>query len=440
MYLRQKLNRSLTFILSVIFLLHWATGDWVIRTVAEKQMVSRLKHDSDSLKDTLKNDRSGHLRFDSFHIGSIYNEAFSGHYFVIKIDGVSHYSASLQNQALELVPRVPTQANPYHYPNGPKDQPLLVLESSFEESGHIVSISVAEDLSAIIDDLTSFRIGYLAFSTFILIVVLAIQSTIIKRAFKPFTAARRQLTEIVNGEHDQIEVDVPAEIRPLVDEFNRLLVLIIRRLQQSRTAIGNLAHALKTPLAMLFRITDNPVISADPELHQLITQQTNAIHLAIERELKRARIAGNEKTKNSFNPFHELTTLSQLLQNVYSEKQLQFKITAPDIFIHYDREDLLELIGNLLDNACKWAKDTICVTITLSNMLVITIEDDGPGINDQNVQLLTYRGLRLDETVDGHGLGLAIVHDITEFYGGSITFDASEKFGGFMARVRLPLN
>ena len=141
-----------------------------------------------------------------------------------------------------------------------------------------------------------------------------------------------------------------------------------------------------------------------------------------------------------FNPYQELLALSQVLKNVYSEKQLQIKITAPDILIHYDREDLLEMIGNLLDNACKWAKQTISVTVAFSNKLVITIEDDGPGINDQNAQLLTERVLRLDETVEGHGLGLAIVRDITEFYGGSLSFDRSERLGGFLAKVRLPLN
>jgi signal transduction histidine kinase len=190
---------------------------------------------------------------------------------------------------------------------------------------------------------------------------------------------------------------------------------------------------------MLFRISENPIIAAYPELQQQLTEQTTSIYQSIERELKRARIAGNQKTNITFNPYQELTALSQLLKNVYSEKQLQIKITAPDLLIHYDREDLLELIGNLLDNACKWAVHTISITIAFSNKLVITIEDDGPGINNQNAQLLTQRGLRLDETVDGHGLGLAIVRDITEFYGGSLNFDKSIKLGGFLVKVYLPL-
>ncbi len=412
----------------------------MIRTVIEKQMATRLQHDSDSLKDTLTIDIQGQLHFDSYHIGSVYNQAYSGHYYVIKIDDVNYYSASLQNETLELAPQTSKQPLLYHESNGPKQQTLLVLESSFEESGHQIRIYVTEDLTVIDHDIISISLGYLLINICLLICAIALQSRIVLQALRPFKDARRQLTDVLNGEQDQIQVNVPAEIKPLVDEFNRLLLLVMRRLLQSRTAIGNLAHALKTPLAILFRIAENPVLSAHPELQQQLKVQTTAIRQTIDRELKRARIAGNHKTKIVFNPYQELLALSQVLKNVYSEKQLQIKITAPDILIHYDREDLLEMIGNLLDNACKWAKQTISVTVAFSNKLVITIEDDGPGINDQNAQLLTERGLRLDETVEGHGLGLAIVRDITEFYGGSLSFDRSERLGGFLAKVRLPLN
>jgi signal transduction histidine kinase len=440
MSLRQRLNRGLALILCIIFVMHWVAADWVIRAVAEKQMATRLTHDSDSLQDTLTRDGHDQLRFDSFHIGSVYNQAFSGHYFVMQVDNDVYYSASLQNQPLALEPVTPGQTHLYHYVDGPKHQPLLVLGRGFEILGHQVSISVAEDLTDIDYDITSIRIGYFGLTLLVLLSAIALQSSNVKRALRPFKDARRQLTDIVNGEQQQITVDVPSEIKPLVNEFNRLLVLVMRRLQQSRTAIGNLAHALKTPLAMLFRIAENPIIAAYPELQQQLQTQTTAIHQCIERELKRARIAGNQKTNMAFNPYQELNAMSQLLQNIYSEKQLQIKVIAPDLQIHYDREDLLELIGNLLDNACKWAKQAITVTIAFSDDLVITVEDDGPGFTDLDAQLLTKRGLRLDESVHGHGLGLAIVRDITEFYSGSLHFDRSTQLGGFLARVRLPIN
>lgn len=440
MSLRQRLNRGLALILCVIFVMHWMAADWVIRTVAEKQMTTRLTHDGDSLLDTLTNDDHGQLGFDSFHIGSVYNQAYSGHYFVVQIDKDVHYSASLQNQPLVLSTVTPGQTLLYHHTDGPKQQPLLVLGRGFEIAGHQVSISVAEDLSDIDHDINSIRLAYLGLTLFVLLTAIALQSRDVKRVLRPFNTAQQQLMEIASGERQQITVVVPAEIKPLVTEFNRLLTLVMRRLQQSRTAIGNLAHALKTPLAMLFRIAEHPVIAAHPDLQQQLQTQTTAIHNCIERELKRARIAGNQQTNRTFNPYQELTALTQLLQNIYAEKDLQIKVIAADLLVHYDREDLLELLGNLLDNACKWAKQNITVTITFSDDLVITVEDDGPGIADLDAQALTERGLRLDESVQGHGLGLAIVRDIVEFYNGSLHLDHSTQLGGFLAVVRLPLN
>ena len=438
--LRQRLNRGLALILCVIFAAHWLAADWVIRAVAEKQMTTRLEHDGDSLLDTLATDAQGRLRFDSFHIGSVYNQPFSGHYFVVQIDTDIYYSTSLQNQALTIAPVTPGDTRIYHHVDGPKQQPLLVLGRGFEVLGHKVSISVGEDLTDISHDITFIRLAYFGLTLLVLLCAIALQSSNIRRALRPFTDAQRQLTAIANGLEQQITVDVPTEIRPLVDEFNRLLVLVMRRLQQSRTAIGNLAHALKTPLAMLFRIAENPIITAHPELQQQLQAQNAAIHRCIERELKRARIAGNQQANMAFNPHQELTALSTLLQNIYPKKQLQINLTAPDLLVHYDREDLLEVIGNLLDNACKWANRNINVKITLSEDLAVTVEDDGPGLADVDAPLLTQRGLRLDESVHGHGLGLAIVRDVVEFYGGSLSIGRSTQLGGFLATVHLPLH
>jgi len=440
MSLQKRLNRSLTLILCVIFVAHWLAADWVIRTVAEKQMATRLRHDGDSLLDTLTNDAQGQLHFDSFHIGSVYNQAFSGHYFVVQIDTDVYHSASLQNQRLALIPITTGQTRLYHYTDGPKHQPLLVLERSFELFGHQVTINVAEDLTDIDHDITSIRLSYLGLTIMVLLSAIALQSKNVKLALRPLNDARKQLTDIANGRQQQITVSVPSEIKPLVNELNRLLALVMRRLQQSRTAIGNLAHALKTPLAMLFRIAEHPVFAAHPELQQQLQAQNAAIHHCIERELKRVRIAGNKQTHMAFNPYQELTSLVQLLQNIYTEKQLQIKVAAPDLLIHYDREDLLELIGNLLDNACKWANRHINVDITFSEGLIITVEDDGPGLANLDTELLTQRGLRLDESVHGHGLGLAIVRDIAEFYSGSLHIGRSTRLGGFLATVHLPLN
>jgi signal transduction histidine kinase len=440
MSLRRRLNVGLVSILCVIFVVHWLAADWVIRDVAEKQMATRLMEDGESLFDSLAFDTNGQLSFKSSHIGSVYNHTFSGHYYVVQIDSNTHYSPSLQHHILTLQSPEPDQLRLYHLDNGPEHQPLLIMGQVFEKFGHKITVSIAENLSSIDHDITSIRVTYLGLSLAILFCAIALQSNDVRRSLRSLAKVRRELEGIATGHQQQITVEVPSEIKPLVKEINHLLVLVVRRLQQSRTAIGNLAHALKPPLAMMFRVAEHPIFKEYPELRQQLQTQTDTIHRCIERELKRARIAGNQQASMAFNPYIELTTLAKLLKTIYAEKQLDIKVTAPDLLVHFDREDMLEMIGNLLDNACKWAKHNINVEMIFSDTLTISIADDGPGCNELNAQFLTQRGLRLDESIQGHGLGLAIVLDIVKCYEGVFDIGCSKALGGFLATVRLPLN
>lgn len=437
--LQRRLNRGLAIILCSIFTAHWLAADWVIRSVAEKQMTTRLEHDGDSLLETLQPGSNGQLTFDSTHAGSVYGQAFSGHYFVIYVDDKVYYSQSLQGSELPLPPVAVQTRNQYHFSDGPQRQPLLVLSRGFEKFGHHVSVSTAEDLTDIGHDITRIRLAYLGLTFIVLLAAIGLQTGDVRRSLRPLMAVRNELGEIANGQRQQIKSRVPTEIKPLVKEVNRLLLLVERRLHQSRTAIGNLAHALKTPLAMLFRLAESPALDQYPDLQQQLRIQTEAMHQRIERELKRARISGNIQTGAAFNPRQELTSLAMLLQNIYSEKQLLIQINAPDQLLRFDREDMLELVGNLLDNACKWAKRHIVVSVERQQDLLIGVEDDGPGCSEEYMLQLTQRGLRLDETVQGHGLGLAIVRDIAEFYGGSLRIGRSRQLGGLLVEVRFSM-
>jgi signal transduction histidine kinase len=434
--LRRRLNRGLTLILLGVFALHWFAADWVIRAVAEKQMMTRLEHDSDSLLDTIKHSKGGETQFDQSRVPLVYDQAYSGHYFIIQIDRTIYRSISLQNQELSMFPPIPRQVIHYHSP-GPQHQPLLMLGRGFEKNGHRITLTVGEDLTDIGKDILHIRLAYLGLTLTILIIAVLLQSADVKRALKPLREVQRELGNIAKGQQQQILTQVPIEIESLVKEVNRLIVLIERRLQQSRTAIGNLAHALKTPLAVLVRLTENPAMQEHAELNNLLQMQTQTMHDRIEQELKRARLSGFIQSGNSFNPSLELHALADLLRNIYSERDLTIEVQAPDQPIPFDREDLLELIGNLADNACKWAKNRVLITVEYNKSLLITVADDGPGCPEQDLRKLTERGLRLDESVQGHGLGLAIVKDIAEFYGGRLELARSPELGGLLASVRI---
>jgi signal transduction histidine kinase len=439
MPLQKRLGRGLIWVLSIIFVIHWIAADWVIRAVAEKQMSNRLADDGYSLMETLASRDDDRVTFDNTRISSVYNRPLSGHYYVVKVDTQIDASPSLSNYQLDLAPIGPEQSKIYHI-NGPNQRPLLVLGLGLVRFGHRINISVAEDLSAVDHDITSIRLAYFALTLLILGSAIALQRWDVKRALEPLAKVRNELEQIGNGQQQQISQEVPDEITPMVKEINRLLELVVRRLQQSRTAIGNLAHALKPPMAMLFKVAEHPLFDEHPELRQQLQTQTDSIHHCIERELKRARIAGDQRTQLAFNPHDEIISLAQLLKNIYAEKQLLIKVSAPDLLIHFDREDLLEMLGNLLDNACKWAKHQVSVEISVSSMLTISVADDGPGCSQADTEFLIQRGLRLDESIQGHGLGLAIVFDIVNSYHGDLQISRSQELGGFLAEIRFPVN
>lgn len=434
--LRQRLNQGLAIILFIIFAIHWFAADWVIRSVAEKEMMTRLEHDSDSLLESLTQNQLGEINFETSRVPLVYDQLYSGLYFILQTSNILYKSLSLNHLVLDTE-IVDVDKVKMYYLSGPNEQPLLAYGRCINKNGRLITLTIAEDLTEIGKDILSIRLVYLCITIFILILAIALQTLDVKRAMHPLRKVVFELDRIANGQQEQILTEVPEEIEPLVKEVNRLIILIARRLQQSRTAIGNLAHSLKTPLAVMVRITENSEIKAHPELTQLLLSQTETINNRIQRELKRARLAGHIQSGASFNPFQELLVLAKLLNNVYMEKNLIININAPDKLIPFDREDLLEIIGNLADNACKWANTVVNISVEFQqNKLIIEVEDDGPGCPEKNLKQLALRGVRLDETVQGHGLGLAIVRDIADFYKAQLNLGRSQNLGGLLVTIQ----
>jgi signal transduction histidine kinase len=211
-----------------------------------------------------------------------------------------------------------------------------------------------------------------------------------------------------------------------------------QRLHESRTAIGNLSHALKTPLAGLLRLVEDPRFEAHPDLRSAMHEQIETIRLRIERELTRARIAGDRRSGPGVDAHAELPALAQMLTRIHHDKTLDIRWQAPDRVLPFDREDLLEVLGNLADNACKWATSRVDIVIEELDGLRIVVADDGPGCAPELLDSLGTRGLRTDETRPGHGIGLAVVRDIANAAGGSMHLRRSQALGGLEVEVRLP--
>lgn len=180
-----------------------------------------------------------------------------------------------------------------------------------------------------------------------------------------------------------------------------------------------------------------------PEQSIDLKKHTVAIRQLMDRELKRARLMGQGTPGARFSPQEEMPIMVDVLQRMFAtdksrNKPLNIQWQAPKIDFIFDRDDMLELIGNLLDNACKWARQEVrCELRGDDHHLQLVVEDDGPGCNDEEIKRLTARGVRIDESTQGHGLGLAIVRDVVEIYGGELTLARSTVLGGLRVSVRL---
>lgn len=272
-----------------------------------------------------------------------------------------------------------------------------------------------------------------------LVTLLLVQGMVVRQAFRCIKPLREEVKSLATGDEKSLSEDVPDEIFPLVREINHLLQLLSRRNLRSRNALGNLAHALKGPMNLLTHYFDKSTASENRIDSTLAGQQVERVRLLIDRELKRARIAGSGTTSQRFDPQLDLMDLVTVLKQIYRDKQLSVEaVTARGQPPFGDREDILELLGNLLDNACKWAKSRVRCTISGKEHLRIVVEDDGEGLADEDVTRLTARGSRLDENREGQGLGLAIVSDVVSLYDGELIFDRSPELRGL--RVSVVLN
>jgi len=433
--LQSRLSIGLTISIVALLFALWLAVSFTIRHVAEDFVAARLQHDAEDLLSILQITDDG-IVVDHNRISSVYLHPFSGHYYRIQHADKSLRSRSLWDEVI-TTPQLGVGEIREDHISGPQQQPLLLWQGGYQKRGREITISVAEDVSHIDEDTIEFMQWYSAATLVATIILIIAQLVILRRSLKPLELVRHEITLLEKGETRSLSEDVPSEVRPLVSEFNRLLAVMSQRLQRSRNATGNLAHALKTPLALLTRLIDNEALTHTPQLQQELLESVSRIQQLMERELRRAQLAGKAIAGQQFDFGEELPALLDTLRHIYQDKGIMIDMEiSDDAHLSADREDLLELLGNLLDNACKWATSRVRLTVADKPGIVICVEDDGPGCDDESIQRLTQRGTRIDEAVDGHGLGLSIVHDIVSAYSGSLTFSRSE-LGGLAVKITM---
>ncbi len=388
-------------------------------------------------------DPIGEVRFNRPPADQRFVEPYSGFYFQISGVGADTYaSRSLWDRRLrvngnhaDLKPHL-YDSEEFSTPGHPER--LRIAERDVRLPGSNVwwRFQVAQSYETIDDQIRRLRrILFWSFSALgVGLLLLAALQTFY--GLWPLRRVRDQVADIRSGDKTRIGDQFPVEIRPLTEEINQLLAHSEAQAEEARRHAGNLAHALKTPLTVI----TNAATANSPDLDATVIRESAAMRRQIDHHLARARAIGRRATA------HARATVWESLEAVERAVDRLYENVTVDIAgdhqaqVRVERQDLDEMLGNLVENAAKYGGGRVFVTVeSKGDKVDILVEDDGPGIPEERRGELFKRGARLDTTgKPGTGLGLAIVRDVAEIYGGSISLEESEDLGGLLARLTLP--
>jgi signal transduction histidine kinase len=367
---------------------------------------------------------------------------YSGLYWQIDdADGVLLRSRSLWDFSLDLPPD-PLFSGELHRHRlaGPAGSELLAIERGLLVGGRTLRLTVAIDRREIQENVrdfgwdTALSLGILAV---ILLVAAAAQVAV---GLRPLQGLRTELAKVHAGDAQRLEAGFPSEVQPLVDDLNTLLEQQMAAVERARTQAGNLAHGLKTPLTVLAAERRKLAERGEVAAAEVLGQQIEAMRRQIDYQLARARAASSSRRPGLATPIRPLVErLARVIRRVGTSRAVELVVeVAPEHGFAGEAQDLEEMVGNLLDNACKWARHRVTVASRSGGgRVTILVDDDGPGLPVAQREEVFERGRRLDQSVPGSGLGLAIVRDLAEIYGGRVALEDSPS-GGLRVRLELP--
>jgi signal transduction histidine kinase len=323
---------------------------------------------------------------------------------------------------------------------GPDGVRLRALERRIVSEDKVFALLVAGDADDLAEQIARFsRIVSLTLLIFALFLALG-AALLIRFGLRPLRDVRAALRRVRLGDSASLEGDYPIEIEPLVSDLNALIGSNREIIERSRTHVGNLAHALKTPIAVL-----QNEAAGTGELASTVREQVASMQHQITHHLDRAQIAAQSKVIGVITPVGPtIEGLARVMRKVHQERDLKIVVDqTADLRFRGEKQDLEEMIGNLLDNACKWAKSEIRLSARTvpggrNDRLVVSIDDDGPGLTEEQRKQVLSRGKRIDQSVPGSGLGLSIVEELVRVYGGRLALESSES-GGLSVKLELPL-
>ena len=420
----------------------------IFRASAQGNFDSRLKFDLDGLIAAAEPDADGKVSLHERFSDPRFERVYSGWYWQIAPlqKGNIEISRSLWDRAIKLPHLNLKSRMAWGYGVGPEDQVVRVVARRIEfpitatpqkDDFRAYVFVVGGDASQVETQVTNF--DTMLFWSFAILGLGLIGAIFVqvRVGLQPLRHVRAGLARVRSGEAERLEGRFPAEIAPLASELNSLIAHNAEVVERARTQVSNLAHSLKTPLSVL---GSEASVRPGP-LADIVSRIVATMRRQIDHYLARARVSGSVDVIGKRTPVKPvLDDLARVLTRIHAEKPVSIAVDcSPAIVFRGDRQDFEELAGNLMDNACKWAKARIEVTVAAaaSGRFILRVGDDGPGLDPEERRRVGERGERLDETVPGSGFGLAIVRDIAKLYGGSLDLGESH-LGGLQALLELP--
>lgn len=370
-----------------------------------------------------------------------FQRPFGGLYWQIEPESGSPLrSRSLWDETLPRPKRDPTGPVSYQA-TGPQERRLFIraetLSLPSSEGEQTARVLVAADYGEIEGPVAAFGRELAIALTIIGLCLAAAAALQVGVGLAPLGALRKEIVAIRAGRRLRLDPDVPSEVRPLVEEVNELLTAQDDALARARAQAGDLAHGLKTPLTVLSTIARSLVRSGNSEDATEILAQVEMMGRRIDRQLARAKLGTDRLATSRVGTLVE--RLVSLIRRTPQGERIEWDLAVdPDVMVSVDQVDLAEGVGNVLDNACKWARTRVRITTEQkAQSVALCVEDDGPGVPEDQLHEIITRGTRLDGQIDGSGLGLAIVHDIVSAYRAKLDLSRS-RLGGLCVRIDWP--
>lgn len=305
------------------------------------------------------------------------------------------------------------------------------------EQAYRLNFQLVEDMQSYQQQIATYRRNLWGWLGAAMVVLLVLQAIILRWSLKPLRQVAADLAAIEAGQAERLQGNYPRELQHLTDTLNGLLDHIRSQLQRYRDSLGNMAHSLKTPLAILANALSLKQTDSGSKVEA--EEQLQRIRQIIDYQLQRA--AAGQAALGTATPLKPVATkIINAMLKVHADKALQIENRIDEsLTCQCDEGDLMEVLGNLLENACKWSQQHIRITAQATNQagVEVCIEDDGPGIPADVREQVLQRGQRADPTIAGHGIGLAMVHEIVLLYGGNLTIESS-SLGGTAITLQLP--